>query len=80
MLFLGLQDIFSNFKKGDCIINLFVISNFKYCPIIWMFCGKGANNKINKIHKRALRVLLMTVMHHLLIFLLETMKKLSMNV
>ena len=40
------------------LYNSFVMSNFKYRPLIWMFCGKGANNKINKIHKRALRVLL----------------------
>ena len=39
------------------LYNSFVMSNFKYCPLIWMFCGKGANNKINKIHKRALSVL-----------------------
>ena len=34
------------------------MSNFKYCPLIWMFCGKGANNEINQIHTRGLRVLL----------------------
>ena len=39
------------------LYNSFVMSIFKYCPLIWMFCGKGANNKINKIYKRALRVL-----------------------
>ena len=39
------------------LYNSFVMLNFKYCPLIWMFCGKGAKNKINKIHKRALRVL-----------------------
>ena len=56
VLFLGLQDIFNNLKKGYCRTH-FVMSNFKYCPLIWIFCGKGANNKINKIHKQALRVL-----------------------
>ena len=40
------------------LYNSFAMSNFKYCPLIWMFCGKSANNKINMIHKRALRVLL----------------------
>ena len=38
--------------------NFFVLSNFSYCPIIWMFSGKSSNNEINRIHKRALRVLL----------------------
>ena len=31
-------------------------SNFNYYPLIWMFCGK-TNNTINRLHKRALRVL-----------------------
>ena len=31
------------------------MSNFGYCPLIWMFCGKTANEEINRIHKRALR-------------------------
>ena len=30
------------------LYNSFVMSNFKYCPLIWMFCGQGANNKIKK--------------------------------
>ena len=30
------------------------MSTFKYCPLIWMFCNKTANNQINKIHKRSL--------------------------
>ena len=32
------------------------MSNFKYCPLIWMFCGNVTNNKINDIQKQALRV------------------------
>ena len=27
------------------------------CPLIWMFCGKTSNREINRIHKRALRIL-----------------------
>ena len=34
------------------------MSNFRYCPIIWMFCGRTANKEINRVHKRALRILL----------------------
>ena len=26
------------------------------CPLIWMFCSRKANNKINKLHERALRI------------------------
>ena len=34
-----------------------IISSFNYCPLVWMFCGKEANHKINRTHKRALRIL-----------------------
>ena len=34
----------------------FVISQFSYYPLIWMFHGKGVNSKINHIHERALRI------------------------
>ena len=39
------------------IYNSFVISNFTYCPLVWHFCGKKNNNKIEKIQERALRIL-----------------------
>ena len=32
----------------------YIISVFKYCPLIWMLCNKNSNNQINKIHKRSL--------------------------
>ena len=34
----------------------FVISQFNYCLLIWMFHNRGLNNRINKIHKRTLRL------------------------
>ena len=34
----------------------FIISKFKYCPIVWMCHGRVLNNKINNIHERALRI------------------------
>ena len=33
-----------------------IILSFKYCSLVWMFCGKEANHKINRTHKRALRI------------------------
>ena len=33
------------------------MSVFSYCPIIWMFCGKTMNDKVNYIQKRALQTL-----------------------
>ena len=40
------------------LYNSFFMSNFRYCPLIWMFCGRTANKEINRVHKRALRILL----------------------
>ena len=34
-----------------------MMSNFSYCPLIWLFCSKAANNEINRTHKRASRTL-----------------------
>ena len=34
----------------------YIMSAFKYCPLIRMFCNKTSNNQINKIHKRTLRL------------------------
>ena len=34
----------------------FVISQFNYCPLIWMMHNRALDNKINHIHKRALRI------------------------
>ena len=33
-------------------------SQFSYCPLVWMFCSRQINNMINKIHERALRIVL----------------------
>ena len=34
----------------------FIESQFSYCPLIWMFCSRKLNNRINFIHERALRL------------------------
>ena len=46
------------YEKSTILYNSFILSNFNYCPLIWMFCGKTSNDDINRLHKRALRVLL----------------------
>ena len=33
------------------------MSNFTYCPLVWHFCGKTNNAKIEKIQERALRII-----------------------
>ena len=39
------------------LYNSFVMSNLNYCPNVWHFCGKGNNEKLEKIQERALRIL-----------------------
>ncbi len=39
------------------ILNAVILSNFNYCPLIWLFSTKASNNEINRTHKRALRIL-----------------------
>ena len=34
----------------------FITSQISYCPLIWKFHGRNLNNKINRIHERALRL------------------------
>ena len=43
-------------EKTKIVMRAFVISQFSYCSLIWMFHGKGVNSKINHIRKRALRI------------------------
>ena len=37
-------------------MNAFIPSQFSYCPLVWMFHSRTLNNRINKIHEKALRL------------------------
>ena len=39
------------------VIKAFIESQFNYCLLIWMFCLRTLNNKINRPHERALRII-----------------------
>ena len=43
-------------NKRKLLMKSFIISQFNYCPIIWMYCQRKSNNLINRIHERALRI------------------------
>ena len=47
---------FLNFNSKKLIFQSFIMSNFTYCPLVWHFCGKLNNAKIEKIQERALRI------------------------
>ena len=38
------------------LMTAFVESQFSYCPLIWMFCSRKMNRRINHVHERALRL------------------------
>ena len=44
------------FKKKKLLMSAFVESQFSYCPLVWMFCSKKLNAKINRIQERVLRM------------------------
>ena len=44
-------------EQALTICNAVILSNFNSCPLIWLFCNKGANKEIDRTHKRALRIL-----------------------
>ena len=44
------------FQKRHLIMKTFIESQFSYCPLVWMFCSRTMNKKINHIHERTLRL------------------------
>ena len=34
----------------------FILSQFGYCPLVWMLHSRKLNNRINKLHYRALKL------------------------
>ena len=43
-------------KQRRNIIKAFAESQFGYCPLIWMFHSRELNNKMSRIHEKALRI------------------------
>ena len=43
-------------NKRRIFMESFIISQFNYGPLIWMIHSRGLNNRINRIHERALRI------------------------
>ena len=48
---------FLDIQSRNIIYQSFVACNFNYCPLVWHFCGKVNNNKLEKIQERALRII-----------------------
>ena len=43
-------------EKTKRVMKAYVASQFRYCPLVWMFHSRSLNNKINSLHERALRI------------------------
>ena len=47
---------YMNDRQVKQTMHVFILSPFSYCPLIWMFCDRQMNNRINKIHEKSLRL------------------------
>ena len=47
---------FMSIEKRRTLFKAFIMSQFEYCSLIWMFHSRGLNNRINRIHERALKI------------------------
>ena len=43
-------------NKCRILMKFVIISQFNYCPLIWMIHNRGLSNKINHMYERALRI------------------------
>ena len=42
--------------KKLVLMNVFFKSKFNYCPLVWMWCNRSLNSKINRLHERCIRI------------------------
>ena len=46
---------FLSSQVAKSLCNAYILSPFKYCPLIWMNFSIGSNSQLNRLHKRSLR-------------------------
>ena len=47
---------YMSLEKRCVVMKTFIESQFNFCALIWMFHSRTINNKINRLHERALRI------------------------
>ena len=47
---------YMNIDQRRRVMKAFISSHFGYCPLVWMFCSRSFDNRINRIHEKALRI------------------------
>ena len=45
-----------NIERRLTVLKSCILSNFSYCPVTWIFCGKKNCAKLEKLQERALRI------------------------
>ena len=45
-----------NLSQAKILYNFFILPQFNYCCLVWVFCNKTLQNKINQILKGALLI------------------------
>ena len=53
---LSKASLYMSLKQRRMIMQSFIMSQFGYCPLIWLDRNRNLNNNINRIHERALRI------------------------
>ena len=48
--------LFTSVDNLKVLVSTYFLSCFSYCPIVWMFCSKTKNKKINALHEKALKL------------------------
>ena len=48
--------IYLSESKKKILLRTFFESLISYCPLIWMFCDRNLDHKINRLPKRALQI------------------------
>ena len=48
---------YMNISQRKLIANAFIMSQFSYCPLIWMFHSRAMQHRKNRINERTLRLI-----------------------
>ena len=48
--------MYLSLERRRTLMKAFIESQFAYCPLIWMFCQRSSNTRINHLHESALRI------------------------
>ena len=49
--------IYMKISQRKLISNVFIMSQFSNCPLIWMFHSRAMEHRTNRIHQRTLRLI-----------------------